>query len=241
MSGISRGIDVYGNQIISDDGRGIMFNGRGQGSSDGTTFCRAFDDRSDAPYARAVPEGDYVDNNVYGLRDRYHSGSNSFEHNVVLVANDIDGPAAGAYIGSDSADPDMRGIVLRNNIFILRQGEGTGERDVNYFDAAGSIDFSDSRYIGELSTDGSRVTHLTMSNNTVSDPPLPGERADACGRRERAQRRGIHRRRQEPLVVRPPSSRISADTRQRIVLELLQYALAAELGLEHHVRPGILN
>lgn len=181
VSGISRGIDVYGNQIISDDGRGIIFNGWGQGSSDGTTFCRAFDNRIDVQYARAVSAGAYVENNVYGLRDRYHSGSNRFERNVVLVANDIDGPAAGAYIGSDSSDPDMHDIVLRDNIFILRQGEGTGARDVNYFDAAESIDFSDNRYIGALSADGSRVTHLTMTNNTVFNPPATAAPAVPTG------------------------------------------------------------
>jgi hypothetical protein len=167
----SHNVHIYDNQIISDDGRGIILDGWDQGSSEGATRNFVYRNRIDVQYSIPANNGSYVENNVYGIRDRYSSGDNTIEDNTVMVANDISGDIKAFYVGSDASDPLMKNIILRNNTVIGRRGTPTGNRSYAFqFDSAASVSVIGNRYLADVFTSGTgSVTTLTVSGNT----PLP--------------------------------------------------------------------
>jgi len=178
VAGRSHNVHVYENQIVSDDGRGIILDGLGQGVPEGTSGNAVYDNRIDVQYSSSVKEGAYVENNVYGIRNRYASGDNRFERNQILVTSEISGTVIGIYVGSDRRDVRMKNLLFENNVIVARPGTGRGSRDVNYFDHAESIVFRNNRYLGTFSTDTSRVRSATVTGNARitaprSSPPSP--------------------------------------------------------------------
>jgi hypothetical protein len=167
----SHNVVINYNQIISDDGRGIILDGWEQGTSEGASGNWVSRNRIDVQYSSSARTGAYVENNVYGIRDRYSSGSNRIDHNIVMVANDVAGSVFGIYIGSDAADPRMTGIYARYNIIIGRPGAVSTNRPYAFmFDYAASVYASDNRYRGTTSRAGNRrVSRLTwLRNGTLS-------------------------------------------------------------------------
>ncbi|OGI43762.1 MAG: hypothetical protein A2150_07755 [Candidatus Muproteobacteria bacterium RBG_16_64_11] len=174
VQGISHGVEVDANQIVSDDGRGIIVAGWGQGSAAGASGNSVHDNRIDVGYSTLATGGFYPENSVYGIRDRYHAGDNRFENNVVLVTNDVTDPGndhvRGFYIGSDASDADMRGIVARGNTVFARRGQGSGTIRAFHFDYADEVTIDANRYLtaGEVRNTGN-VTALTFTNNAPLD------------------------------------------------------------------------
>ncbi len=172
VAGQSHNLHIYDNQIVSDNGRGIIFDGNGVGVSVGASGNFVHHNHIDVQYSDPSLSGPYVENNVYGVRDRFASGDNTFEDNVILVTNDVTGEAVGFDIGSDVLDPLMENIVMQRNTILARQGLGSWLPVVNHFEGAQSITFTDNRYIGELETTPINVGSLVMSGNT---PLVPAE------------------------------------------------------------------
>ena len=118
----ARNTDAYNNQIVSDDARGIVCDGLGQGVDRGTDYCIISGNRIDVEYITPAGEGEYVENNVFGLYDRYSSGDNTFADNIVMVDNGTAGATAAVRIGSDAPDSLMVGLVVEDNVLIAREG-----------------------------------------------------------------------------------------------------------------------
>jgi len=174
VDGRSHNVDVYDNQIISDDGRGINIDGWGQGVPVGASGNHIYRNRIDVQYSSTATSGAYVENNLYGIRDRYSSGDNLFEDNIVIVSSDIKGDIFGFHIGSDATDLQMKNIVVRNNTVIARRGL-SANNNTPYpfsFDRADSISVTGNRYAteGGFSVGDSFVTTLTVNSNTVLAP-----------------------------------------------------------------------
>ncbi|MEK6679316.1 MAG: right-handed parallel beta-helix repeat-containing protein [Nitrospirota bacterium] len=177
LDGKSHNVAIHDNQIVSDDGRGINLDGWGQNNTEGTSNNHVYNNRIDVQYSTTATNGAYVENNLYGIRDRYASGDNLIEYNTVLVASNIQGDIYGMYIGSDGADPGMKNIVVRNNTIIARRG--TVPTDTPYvfcFDYADSITATNNSYIthggfNETSLCHNAVNPLIVSGNTVLSPP----------------------------------------------------------------------
>jgi hypothetical protein len=186
VQGISHGVEVDANQIVSDDGRGIIVAGWGQGSAAGASGNAVHDNRIDVGYSTLATGGFYPENSVYGIRDRYHAGDNRFENNVVLVTNDVTDPGndhvRGFYIGSDASDADMRGILARGNTVIARHGLGNGTIRAFHFDFAEEVTIDANLYLtdGEVRNAGN-VTALTFTNNSVLAIPPSAALAAPAG------------------------------------------------------------
>jgi hypothetical protein len=181
LAGRSHNVHLYDNQIISDDGRGINVDGWGQGVEEGASGNFVYGNRIDVQYSSSATEGEYVENNVYGIRNRYSSGDNTFENNTVIAASDIRGDVFGFFIGSDEADPLMRNIIVRNNTVIARKGKIQANEPYAFqFTPADSITVSDNRYLADgLSVGADYVGKLTLSGNSVlavesGTPGVPG-------------------------------------------------------------------
>lgn len=167
-------VEVYNNQIISDNGRGIILDGWSQGAPEGASGNHIHNNRIDVQYSKAASSGYYVENAVYGIRDRYSSGNNIFEDNVVIAANGIDGRLRAFYIGSDGSDLKMINLLLQNNIIISRgmDSDIPFGAFVFYFDYAQGITAINNKYF----TDGSflrqehHVSNLTLSGNSALSP-----------------------------------------------------------------------
>lgn len=180
LAGRSHNVHIYENQIISDDGRGINVDGWGQGVEVGASGNFVYGNRIDVQYSSSATEGEYVENNVYGIRDRYSSGDNTFENNTIIAASDVRGDVFGIFIGSDDADPLMRNIVARNNTIIARRGKVQANEPYAFqFSPADSVTATDNKYLADgFSTGDESVGKLTLSGNsmlpTVSGtPPAP--------------------------------------------------------------------
>lgn len=186
VQGVSHGVEVDANQIVSDDGRGIIVAGWGQGSAEGASGNSVHDNRIDVGYSTLATGGFYPENSVYGIRDRYHAGNNRFENNVVLVTNDVtdfgNDHVRGFYIGSDAADADMHGIVARGNTVIARHGLGNGTIRAFHFDYADEVTIDANRYLtaGEVRNTGD-VAALTFTNNAPLDVPPSAALAAPAG------------------------------------------------------------
>ena len=122
----TRNVDVYNNQIITDEGRGIMCDGFGQGVTRGTDYINVYNNRIDVEYRVTASNGAYVENNIYGIRDRYSSGNNKFYDNTIMVNNEAGGVTAGLFIGSDSFDSLMTGLEVTGNKIIARDDNNEG-------------------------------------------------------------------------------------------------------------------
>ena len=118
LLGKCRNVEIYGNTIISDNGRGIMIDGYGQGVPRGTNYVTVHNNRVDVNYQVPATGGQYVENNVMGLYDRYSSGDNTFKSNIVIVDNEITDSSAAVRIGSDAPDGLMNNIVVEDNTLI---------------------------------------------------------------------------------------------------------------------------
>ena len=181
LAGRTHGVYVHDNQIASDDGRGIILDGWGQGVSEGCSGNTVSNNRIDVTYSSVATSGAYVENNVYGIRDRYSSGDNTITGNTILVASEIAGDVFGMYIGSDATDLLMSNIVVDNNTVIARKGAYVGNTPYVYWlDYINSISISNTKYLteGSYSNSLSRVTSITQSSNTAlsltpSSPAAP--------------------------------------------------------------------
>lgn len=165
--------DIYENQIVSDDGRGIILDGWENGTSNGANGNRVFRNRIDVQYSAVATSGGYVENNIYGIRDRYGSGNNTFDSNVVMVANGISGTINGFFIGSDSADSYMTGLVASNNTVIARNGGVSGNRPIAFaFSSTTEAKVLNNKYQAPTFLSGAgSVASLTNTGNTVFAPP----------------------------------------------------------------------
>jgi hypothetical protein len=181
LAGRSHNVHIYRNQIVSDDGRGIILDGLGQGVAEGTSGNAVYDNRIDVQYSSSVAQGAYVENNVYGIRNRYASGDNRYERNQILVTSETNGTVVGVFIGSDARDRKMKNLVFQDNTIVVRPGQGRGSRLVNEFDHTESLTFSNNRFLGNLSSDTSRVVSATISGNSQmvargsTAPAAPGD------------------------------------------------------------------
>ena len=181
----SRNVMVRQNQIVSDQGRGIILDGWGQGTNRGSDFNEVSGNLIDVQYTQTAVTGSYIENNVYGVRDRYSSGNNLFTFNDIIVSTTTSGVVYGFYIGSDATDPLMTDINVSNNRILVRRGNaGPTDASVFKFDYAISIAVSENGY----QTDGDVVQYhwsganfvdeLVMSNNqeirgNTEDPVAP--------------------------------------------------------------------
>lgn len=172
LAGRSHNVHIHDNQIISDDGRGINIDGWGQGVPEGASGNAIFGNLIDVQYSSAATSGEYVENNVYGIRNRYSSGDNVFEKNTVLVASDISGDVFGFYIGSDEPDPLMRNIVVRNNTIMVRQGAVRSNSPIAVqLGPSESVVLEANSYRAAAFTDGDRdVRDLRISDNAEIVP-----------------------------------------------------------------------
>jgi hypothetical protein len=173
LAGKSHNVHIYDNQIISDDGRGIIVDGWGQGVPEGASGNSVYGNRIDVQYSTSATSGEYVENNVYGIRNRYSSGDNLFERNIVMVASDVAGDVFGFFIGSDEPDPLMRNIDVRDNTVIGRGGTSGRNRSFAFqFSPAESVSMSGNRYLADefIAGDGSVVDLKKDGNSALSAP-----------------------------------------------------------------------
>jgi len=113
----AHGVQINHNQIVSDNGRGIILDSN-------STGIEVFNNLIDVQYSSTVSKGAYIENRVYGIRDRYGSGKNQITDNRIFVTNGVKGYIAGIYIGSDKKDPKMDGIEVMENIIHAHGGSG---------------------------------------------------------------------------------------------------------------------
>ncbi|MCG3145728.1 MAG: hypothetical protein HONDAALG_03401 [Gammaproteobacteria bacterium] len=180
LAGRSHNVHIYDNQIISDDGRGINVDGWGQGVEVGASGNFVYGNRIDVQYSSSATKGEYVENNVYGIRDRYSSGDNIFENNTIIAASDVRGDVIGVFVGSDDTDPLMRDITVNNNTIIARKGKiQANEPYAVQFSPADSVTVTDNKYLANgFSVGENSVGKLTLSGNNVlstesGTPPAP--------------------------------------------------------------------
>jgi hypothetical protein len=169
----SRNIEIFNNQIISDEGRGIIIDGWGQGVPRGSDFNNIHDNRIDIQYTTVASSGEYVENNVFGLYDRYSTGNNTFENNIVMVDNKAGGATACVYVGSDGTDPLMVNLMFKNNTFIVYD---QGDEDVSAvrYAVADEVSVIDNQYLANVFSmgnwsyhNGGGIPNLTETGNTA--------------------------------------------------------------------------
>ena len=170
--GKCRNLDIFNNQIISDDGRGIMLDGFGQGVPRGTDFINVYNNRVDVEYNIVATSGPYVENNVYGIRNRYSSGNNTFTNNTVMVNNKLGGVSAGLYIGSDDSDPLMVNLSVSKNKIIARSSDS--DASAIRYGVAVDLSVTDNRYFANVFSanaweydNNGGIDNLTVSNNNA--------------------------------------------------------------------------
>ena len=139
----NRNVHVYDNQVISDDARGLVLDGLGYVTR-GTDYVTVYNNRIDVEYIIPAGGGAYPENNVFGLYDRYASGDNTFENNIVIVNNAVDGATAAVRIGSDFTDPLMKGIVVKDNILVARKGS------VFLWGVVDEVNVINNKYLGDV-------------------------------------------------------------------------------------------
>ena len=187
----SRNVDVYDNQIITDYGRGFMLDGYGQGVPRGTDYIYVYDNRVDVQYSiECVATENYPENNVYGIRDRYSSGNNTFENNIVMVTNDAgtggNRKATCFAIASDAFDTLMVNLVVTDNIAIARAGTAADNPQCFGFGNCKEISITDNEYQtdGLVRTAGNNGCEtLVFTGNTVFGPTRNNPPATPTGLR----------------------------------------------------------
>jgi hypothetical protein len=175
--GKGRNVHFHNNQIITDQGRGINLDGLGQGVAIGAVNNQVYDNRIDvqmSPNARSGG-GSYPSTNLYGIRSRYSSYSNSYTNNIVIVDNNVNGRSLGFYIGSDSTDPLMYDILIENNTVIARDPGGDAQRTVCFaWGYADEVICRNNEYSTDQDVqkdvDGGKVTNLTFTGNSEIIP-----------------------------------------------------------------------
>jgi len=145
----SRNIEIFNNQIISDEGRGIMVDGWGQGVPRGSDYNYIHGNRVDVQYSTVATSGEYVENNIFGLYDRYSSGNNTFDNNVVIVDNKAGGATSCVYVGSDGPDSLMVNLVYKNNTFVVHDQNDQDVSAVRYA-VAEEVEVRDNTYLANL-------------------------------------------------------------------------------------------
>jgi len=163
----SRNVEIFNNQIISDEGRGIMLDGWGQGVDRGSDYNIIRNNRIDVQYASPATGGAYVENNVYAIRDRYSSGNNTVDGNTIIVDNKTGGITTGFFVGSDSRDRLMVNLLFRDNIIIVKD-DGNQASAVRYGEAE-EVDVINNKYSAKpfsMDSWGSSVIDLTESGNS---------------------------------------------------------------------------
>ncbi|KKK65337.1 hypothetical protein LCGC14_2975170, partial [marine sediment metagenome] len=174
----SRNADVYDNQIITDYGRGFMLDGYGQGVPRGTDYMYVYNNRVDVQYSIEVTGSqNYPENNVYGVRDRYSSGNNTFQNNTIMVTNDAgtsgNKKASCFEIASDAFDTLMVNLVVADNIAIARDGTAATNPMCFTFGNCNELSITDNQYIteGGVRTAGNNGSAtLVFTGNTVFSP-----------------------------------------------------------------------
>lgn len=115
-------VDIYGNTCISDNGRGIILDGLGFGVPTGTEYCNVYENRIDANYQTPAKGGEYPENHVIGIRDRYSSGNNANYDNIILVDNGVSDEVECVMVGSDAPDAKMVNLSYTGNTCINQHG-----------------------------------------------------------------------------------------------------------------------
>ena len=173
-----RNVAVFNNQIITDNGRGIMMDGYENTAVRGVDYCNIYNNRIDVAYTDECVGGFYPENRVYGIRCRYASGNNSFTDNVVMVENRVP-PGSNRwawafYIGSDSwsSGQYMENIQITGNTIIARKYGINPSPQVINFDVCKSVNVANNQYQtdGTFISDASQVITLTQGNNTIFNP-----------------------------------------------------------------------
>jgi len=164
----TRNVDVYNNQIISDEGRGIMCDGYGQGVLRGTDFNNIYGNTIDVEYRVTASSGSYVENNLYGIRDRYSSGNNKIFKNTIIVNNEAGGVSTGLFIGSDSTDNLMTGLQVTDNTVIGRD-KNSSSSAIRYAYAKDLLVTSNQYLADNFSINdwAYGIDTLTVSNNSA--------------------------------------------------------------------------
>ncbi|MHA1231752.1 MAG: hypothetical protein ACTSPQ_13980 [Candidatus Helarchaeota archaeon] len=172
-----RNVDVFNNQIISDNGRGIILDGLGQGVPRGTDYINVYNNRVDVQYSVMANSGQYVENNIYALRDRFSSGDNVIKDNIFMVENEVEGYLHAISIGSGATDPLMKNIKVFNNTIIARDqnNKAWGGPYIFYLQYVNDMEIVDNQYFtdGKFSNEGEyefHVDHLIKSGNEKINP-----------------------------------------------------------------------
>lgn len=93
----------------------------GVGSEAGSNPSHIYRNRIDVLYSSKATTGGYVENNVYGIRDRYSSGDNLFEDNTIIACRRL--PTNNPYAFQlDYADS----VSIMDNIYATEGGFMTG-------------------------------------------------------------------------------------------------------------------
>jgi len=116
-------IHIHDNQVVSDNGRGIILDGWGQGVPEGCSGNFVYDNLIDVQFTRLSTSGAYPSNNNYGVRCRYSSGDNKIYRNKVMVSSELPkGMVIGMYLGSDGEDPRISGVDVYDNEICVFEG-----------------------------------------------------------------------------------------------------------------------
>lgn len=189
--GISLGkasyVSIYNNQIITDNGRGIMIDGWGNGVPEGSHNNNIYNNTIDVQYSTPATQGQYVENNVYGLAARYSSGYNTFDNNTVIATTLLTGADAGyvdgSNIGSDTSDLLSTNLTVSNNIFIVRDpgGQAIYGPIIFRWQCVNDALAINNKYYPALPFElinTCSVGRITYTNNTILNP-IPSELINA--------------------------------------------------------------
>jgi hypothetical protein len=195
-------LDIDSNQIVSDQGRGIIMDGYEQGTPSGTTHNLVHNNLIDVQYSPnpRTGGGTYPESDVYGVRDRYGSGDNTISNNTIIVDNKAGGASWGLYLGSDAYEASMKNIVASNNVVIERNDPSLANSynaDCVTLDYGESVSITNSQYqcahqfVGYDWDNTLHFTTLTNTGNTALAMPTSAPSAPS----------GLHGRRMLDRVV----------------------------------------
>ena len=120
----SNNFDVYGNQVISDDSRGISICNWGNGSA-GITGTVVYNNRVDVGYTLPAQGGQYPENHVNAVRSRYGAYGIVYRDNIFIVDNAVAGGQTECLnMGSDTPDNQANNQVI-NNVLINHDRSNT--------------------------------------------------------------------------------------------------------------------
>jgi len=167
---LASNINVYDNQVISDNGRGIYVSGYGQGTP-GPTNIVVRRNRVDVDYFIQAKSGDgnYVENNVDGIYVRYGAGNNAFEDNIIIADNHAGSSVDPFFIGSDNYDQRMRGLAVRGNTIIAKK-----DNAIKY-GAVEQLLVADNKYLAEVFSSCNwdcRETNVNVGDEVIEESNL---------------------------------------------------------------------